>query len=193
MNDSTIYTGCYSSSLTAVGKGNARLIHQKIICWTLRNSLYVPKLNTNLVALSQLASQITIELTDENFNVFLNDSTTPSFSCLTKIKVLETRVKLGARCLSTERDKLWNQRLGHLNNNETKALIPTYLASRKIFDDSHTNLHETSTDEDDVFSVWGEEFHVPLEKQTSRRIRVIGPRYQTLITGDVSEENILPY
>ncbi|MBW0574500.1 hypothetical protein O181_114215 [Austropuccinia psidii MF-1] len=32
-----------------------------------------------------------------------------------------------------------------------------------------------------------------MEEIPQRRIRVIGPRHPTLITGDVSEENILPY
>ncbi|MBW0523615.1 hypothetical protein O181_063330 [Austropuccinia psidii MF-1] len=61
INNSTISKGCDSSSLTEIGKVTAKLIDQNGVCWTLKNLLYVPKLNTNLVALSQLASQITIK------------------------------------------------------------------------------------------------------------------------------------
>ncbi|MBW0552306.1 hypothetical protein O181_092021 [Austropuccinia psidii MF-1] len=122
ISNSTISMGCDSSSLTAIGKGTAKLIDRNGVCWTLKNSLYVPKLNTHLVALSQLASQINIKSTGENLNVFLNNVTTPSFLCPTRRKVLETKVKLGMKCLST-RNRLWHQRLGHLNNEATKALI----------------------------------------------------------------------
>ncbi|MBW0480414.1 hypothetical protein O181_020129 [Austropuccinia psidii MF-1] len=134
MKDSTISTGCDSSSLTAIGKGTAKLIDQNGVCWTLENLSYVPKLNTNLVALSQLASQITIKSTGENVNVFLNNAATPSFVCPTKNKVLETRIKLGSKCLST-RNRLWHQRLGHLNNKATKRLIPTYKAAEEVCDE----------------------------------------------------------
>ncbi|MBW0548569.1 hypothetical protein O181_088284 [Austropuccinia psidii MF-1] len=106
--DSTISTGCNSSSLTEIGKGTAKGIDQNGICWTLKNSLYVPGLKTNLVALSQLASQITIKSTGENVDVFPNNETTPSFLFPTKNKVLETKVKLGIKCLST-RNCLWHQ------------------------------------------------------------------------------------
>ncbi|MBW0496935.1 hypothetical protein O181_036650 [Austropuccinia psidii MF-1] len=107
-----------------------------------------------------------------------------------KSKVLETRVKLGARCLSTGRDQLWHQRLVYLNNKETKALIPTYLAARKICDECFKgNL----TGIPFSHSVWEEDFNDSLEEQPPRRIRLIGPRHLTLITGDISEDNILPY
>ncbi|MBW0560109.1 hypothetical protein O181_099824 [Austropuccinia psidii MF-1] len=131
MKNSTISTGCDSSSLTAIGKGTAKLIDLNGVCWTLKNSLYVPKLNTNLVVLLQLASQITIKSTGENVNVFLNDATTPSFLCPTRSKVLETKVKLGIKCLST-RNHLWHQRLGHLNDKETNTLILTYKAAGEV-------------------------------------------------------------
>ncbi|MBW0516878.1 hypothetical protein O181_056593 [Austropuccinia psidii MF-1] len=39
MKDSTISTGCDSSSLTAIGKGTVKLIDQNGVCWTLKNSL----------------------------------------------------------------------------------------------------------------------------------------------------------
>ncbi|MBW0483825.1 hypothetical protein O181_023540 [Austropuccinia psidii MF-1] len=131
INNSTISMGCDSSSLTAIGKGTAKLINQNGVCWTLKNSLYVPKLNTNLVALSQLASQIILKSTDENVKVFLNNATTPLILCPTRSKVLETKVKLDRRCLST-RNQLWHQRLGHLNGKATKALIPTYKAAGEV-------------------------------------------------------------
>ncbi|MBW0559536.1 hypothetical protein O181_099251 [Austropuccinia psidii MF-1] len=127
IKDSTISTGCNSSSLREIGKGTAKPIDQNGVCWTLKNSLYVPGLKTNLVALSQLASQITIKSTGENVDVFLNNATTPSFLFPTKNKVLETKVKLGIKCPST-RNCLWHQRLGHLNDKATKTLILTYKA-----------------------------------------------------------------
>ncbi|MBW0491102.1 hypothetical protein O181_030817 [Austropuccinia psidii MF-1] len=134
IKNSTISTGCDSSSLTAIGKGTAKLIDRNGVCWTLKNSLYVPKLNTNLVALSQLASQVIIKSTGENVNVFLDEATTPSFQCPSKTKVLETKVKLGIKCLST-RNRLWHQRLGHLNEKATKTLIPTYKAAGEVCDE----------------------------------------------------------
>ncbi|MBW0483301.1 hypothetical protein O181_023016 [Austropuccinia psidii MF-1] len=131
INNSTISTGCDSSSLTAIGKGTAKLIDRNGLCWTLKTLLYVPKLNNNLVALSQLASQITLKATAENMKVFPNNATTPLFLCPTRSKVLETKVKLGRRCLLT-RNRLWHQRLGHLNDKATKALIPTYKAAGEV-------------------------------------------------------------
>ncbi|MBW0500541.1 hypothetical protein O181_040256 [Austropuccinia psidii MF-1] len=130
MKNSTISTGCDSSSLTAIGKGTAKTIDQNGVCWTLKNSLYVPKLNTTLVDLLQLTSKITIKSTGENVNVFLNDATTPSFLCA-RSKVLETKVKIGIKCLST-RNCLWHQRLGHLNDKATKTLILTYKAAGEV-------------------------------------------------------------
>ncbi|MBW0473124.1 hypothetical protein O181_012839 [Austropuccinia psidii MF-1] len=134
IRDSTISTGCDSSSLTAIRKGTAKLIDRNGVCWTLKNLLYVPKLNTNLVALSQLASQVTIKSTGKNMNVSLNDATTPSFQCPSKMKVLETKVKLGIKCLST-RNHLWHQRLGHPNKKAAKTLIPTYKAAGEVCDE----------------------------------------------------------
>ncbi|MBW0494251.1 hypothetical protein O181_033966 [Austropuccinia psidii MF-1] len=87
--------GYDSSSLTAAGEGTAILIDLNGIFWILKNSLYVPKLNSNLVALSQLASQITTKTMDDRVNVFLDNSMTPSFSCPTKSKVLERMVNYG--------------------------------------------------------------------------------------------------
>ncbi|MBW0516877.1 hypothetical protein O181_056592 [Austropuccinia psidii MF-1] len=46
---------------------------------------------------------------------------------------------------------------------------------------------------DDSCSEWEDEFHDAVEGIPQRRIRIIGPRHATLITGDVSEANILPY
>ncbi|MBW0510480.1 hypothetical protein O181_050195 [Austropuccinia psidii MF-1] len=57
----------------------------------------------------------------------------------------------------------------------------------------HTESIRNVADENDSCSEWEDEFHNAMEKIPQRRIRVIGPRHQTLITGDVSEENILPY
>ncbi|MBW0540998.1 hypothetical protein O181_080713 [Austropuccinia psidii MF-1] len=49
------------------------------------------------------------------------------------------------------------------------------------------------TDENDSCSECEEEFHGAMEEKPQRRIKIIGPRHPTLIRGDVSEENILPY
>ncbi|MBW0495365.1 hypothetical protein O181_035080 [Austropuccinia psidii MF-1] len=114
--DSTISTGYDSSSLIVVGKGTSRPMDQNGQFWTLKNSLYLLNLNTNLVALSQLASQINIKSNNKNVSVFLNETMNPSFNSSRKRKVLETKSKPGPRCFSTARDYLWHQRLGHLND-----------------------------------------------------------------------------
>ncbi|MBW0552307.1 hypothetical protein O181_092022 [Austropuccinia psidii MF-1] len=57
----------------------------------------------------------------------------------------------------------------------------------------HTESIRNGTDKNDSCSEWEDEFHGAMEEIPQRRIRVIGPRHQTLIKGDVSEENILPY
>ncbi|MBW0532863.1 hypothetical protein O181_072578 [Austropuccinia psidii MF-1] len=49
------------------------------------------------------------------------------------------------------------------------------------------------TYKNDSCSEWEDELHDAMEEIPQRRIRVISPRHPTLITGDVSEENILPY
>ncbi|MBW0529576.1 hypothetical protein O181_069291 [Austropuccinia psidii MF-1] len=49
------------------------------------------------------------------------------------------------------------------------------------------------TDKNDSGSEWEDELHDAMEEIPQRRIRVIGPSHPTLITGDISEENILPY
>ncbi|MBW0540999.1 hypothetical protein O181_080714, partial [Austropuccinia psidii MF-1] len=154
INNSTISMRCNSSSLTAIGKGTARLIDRNRICWTLKNVLYVPKLNTNLVALSQLASPITLKSTNENVEVFLDNAPTPSFLCPTKSKVLETKMKLYGQCLSA-RNQLWHQILGHLNNKATKALIPTYKAAGEICDECVKETFPAFKE----YKVWAENFH----------------------------------
>ncbi|MBW0487248.1 hypothetical protein O181_026963, partial [Austropuccinia psidii MF-1] len=166
IKNSTISTGCDSSSLTAIGKGTAKLIDRNGVCWTLKNSLYVPKLNTNLVALSQLASQVIIKSTGENVNVFLDEATTPSFQCPSKTKVLETKVKLGIKCLST-RNRLWHQRLGHLNEKATKTLVPTYKAAGEVCDEcvkGYTITKFLKRKEETLaafkeYKTWAENFH----------------------------------
>ncbi|MBW0489611.1 hypothetical protein O181_029326 [Austropuccinia psidii MF-1] len=51
----------------------------------------------------------------------------------------------------------------------------------------------TTSNKDDVCSALEDEYHDVVEEQPSRRIMVIGPRHPTLITGDISSKNILPY
>ncbi|MBW0524908.1 hypothetical protein O181_064623 [Austropuccinia psidii MF-1] len=92
----------------------------------------------------------------------------------------------------------------HVKFNET--YIPTPLPplnSRKSHNpispislnplNTHTETIRNVADKDDSCSEWEDEFHNAMEEIPQRWIRVIGPRNPTLITGDVSEENILPY
>ncbi|MBW0557738.1 hypothetical protein O181_097453 [Austropuccinia psidii MF-1] len=48
----------------------------------------------------------------------------------------------------------------------------------------HTHFNETATNNDDVFSVWEEDFHNSQEENRPKRIKMIGPRHLTLITGN---------
>ncbi|MBW0461004.1 hypothetical protein O181_000719 [Austropuccinia psidii MF-1] len=57
----------------------------------------------------------------------------------------------------------------------------------------HTETDRNPADKDDTCSEWEDELHDAMEELPQRRIRVIVPRHPTLITGDISEENISPY
>ncbi|MBW0582486.1 hypothetical protein O181_122201 [Austropuccinia psidii MF-1] len=126
INNSKILMGFDSSSLAAIRREMARLVDCNGVTWMLNNSLYVPKLNTNLVALSQLASQITIQSKNGYSNIFLNNEAKSSFFCPMASRVVETKIKLNSVCLSTISDDPWLQILEHPNERETKKLIQNY-------------------------------------------------------------------
>ncbi|MBW0550843.1 hypothetical protein O181_090558 [Austropuccinia psidii MF-1] len=76
--------------------------------------------------------------------------------------------------------------------NSTKLHNPISLISLNPLN-PHTESIRNVADKDDSCSEWEDKFHNAMEEIPKRRIRVIGPRHPTLITGDISEENILPY
>ncbi|MBW0571719.1 hypothetical protein O181_111434 [Austropuccinia psidii MF-1] len=59
--------------------------------------------------------------------------------------------------------------------------------------DYFPDIGEAAANKDDVCSALEDQYHDAVEEQPSRRIGVIGPRHPTIITGDISSENILPY
>ncbi|MBW0485649.1 hypothetical protein O181_025364 [Austropuccinia psidii MF-1] len=119
-------TGCDKSSLKAPGEGTAKLMDKNGKIWSLKNCLYVPDLMTNLVALSQLAKQITIKNEDNNYKVFLNNANMPAFTCATNSGILETCVTLPrSRSLYTT-DKKWQNRLGHMHEEGIRRLIMSF-------------------------------------------------------------------
>ncbi|MBW0463880.1 hypothetical protein O181_003595 [Austropuccinia psidii MF-1] len=82
----------------------------------------------------------------------------------------------------------------------SSAKLPAkkYLKTQILDLFSNLPFHCSSTNENtsngvDDCSLEGEEFYGALEEQPTQRIRVIGPRNPTLISGSVSTNNILPY
>ncbi|MBW0510313.1 hypothetical protein O181_050028 [Austropuccinia psidii MF-1] len=125
-----VSTGCGKSSLTAQGKGLATIVDRLGNLWLLPNSLYVPDLTTNLLALSNIAKKETrIKRTTSFFEVYLDDNNRPSFICPVTSGILETQIKFSdSRCLNTQikgSGDLWHKRLGHMNKHDMMKLVKT--------------------------------------------------------------------
>ncbi|MBW0493301.1 hypothetical protein O181_033016 [Austropuccinia psidii MF-1] len=78
------------------------------------------------------------------------------------------------------------------NGCSTKLPHPVPTISPKALN-PYAEPNNIVADEDDSYSDREDEFHDAVEEIPQRRIRIIGPRHPTLITGDISENNILPY
>ncbi|MBW0552004.1 hypothetical protein O181_091719 [Austropuccinia psidii MF-1] len=125
-----VATGCDKSTLKSQGKGLAKIIDRLGNLWLLPNSLYVPDLTTNLLALSNKAKNETrIKKTTSHFEIYLDNNNKPSFICPNTSNVLEAQVKLSNDCcLNTQAKKnghLWHKRLGHMNKNNMTKLVNT--------------------------------------------------------------------
>ncbi|MBW0495210.1 hypothetical protein O181_034925 [Austropuccinia psidii MF-1] len=103
-----ISTGCDKSMLSAAGEGT------------------VPKLTTNLVALSRLAREITIKNQGSMYEIFLNSYKKPAFLCATNSGILETRVTLPNPIILYTTNEFWHDRLGHMHEEGIKKLIPSF-------------------------------------------------------------------
>ncbi|MBW0536646.1 hypothetical protein O181_076361 [Austropuccinia psidii MF-1] len=135
-----VTTGCGKSNLTSQGTGLAKIIDRLGNLWLLPNSLYVPDLTTNLLALSSIAKNKTrIKKTTSYFEVYIDNNNKPSFVCPVTSGILETRIILSdSRCLNTQKIEdgdLWHKRLGHMNKNDMKKL------SFKVADHILENIH----------------------------------------------------
>ncbi|MBW0558315.1 hypothetical protein O181_098030 [Austropuccinia psidii MF-1] len=125
-----VTTGCGKSNLTSQGTGLAKIVDRLGNLWLLPNSLYVPDLTTNLLALSSIAKNETrIKKTTSYFEVYTDNNDKPSFICPNTSGILETRIILSdSRCLNTQKiedSDLWHKRLGHMNKNDMKKLVKT--------------------------------------------------------------------
>ncbi|MBW0576843.1 hypothetical protein O181_116558, partial [Austropuccinia psidii MF-1] len=123
-------TGCNKSTLISQGKVLAKIYDRLGNLWLLPNSLYVPDLTTNLLALSSIAKNETrIKKTISQFEIYLDNNTKPSFVCPISSGILETSINISdSRCLNTQIEEdgdLWHKRLGHMNKYNMKKLINT--------------------------------------------------------------------
>ncbi|MBW0551687.1 hypothetical protein O181_091402, partial [Austropuccinia psidii MF-1] len=125
-----VATGCDKSILVSKGQGLAKIFDRLGNLWLLPNSLYVPELTTNLLALSAIAKNETrIKRTTSQFEIYLDNYSNPSFICPISSSVLETQINLSTlHCLNTykkENGNIWHKRLGHMNKHDMKKLINT--------------------------------------------------------------------
>ncbi|MBW0541263.1 hypothetical protein O181_080978 [Austropuccinia psidii MF-1] len=94
-----VATGCDKSTLISQGRGLEKVMDWLGNLWLLPNSLYVPDLTTNLLALSSIARNKTqIKKTTSHFEVYLDNKHKPSFFCPITSKILENHVKLSNLC-----------------------------------------------------------------------------------------------
>ncbi|MBW0556530.1 hypothetical protein O181_096245 [Austropuccinia psidii MF-1] len=122
-----VATGCEQSTLTTRGKGLAKLYDKLGSWWLLPNSLYVPELTANLLALSTIAQNKTqIRRAKSQFEIFTDRNTKPPFICQISSGVLETQINFPtSHCLHTqgkENGDLWHKKLGHMNKFDMKKL-----------------------------------------------------------------------
>ncbi|MBW0504456.1 hypothetical protein O181_044171 [Austropuccinia psidii MF-1] len=110
-----VATGCDKSTLISQGRGLEKIMDWLGNLWLLPNSLYVPDLTTNLLALSSIAKNKTqINKTASHFVVYLDKNNKPSFVCPITSNILENQVKLSnLRFLKTqakEEGDLWRKK-----------------------------------------------------------------------------------
>ncbi|MBW0465783.1 hypothetical protein O181_005498 [Austropuccinia psidii MF-1] len=115
-----ISTGDSSSSLVAEGMGTVNLTCKEATL-SLKNCLYVPRLNCNLVSLLELfQDKIIITRKDDSFSLSFNN--TP----LLKGKILNNLLIVNysnpKSLLTTTRDSLWNNWLGHPGDGPLKSM-----------------------------------------------------------------------
>ncbi|MBW0487576.1 hypothetical protein O181_027291 [Austropuccinia psidii MF-1] len=129
-NQTKVATGCGKSALISKGKGLAEIFDQMGSLWPLSNSLYVPELTTNLLALSSIAkNQTRIKKTISQYEIHLDNNKEPSFICPISSSILETHINISNfHCLKTqeiEDGSLWHKQLGHMNEQDMNKLIKT--------------------------------------------------------------------
>ncbi|MBW0531557.1 hypothetical protein O181_071272 [Austropuccinia psidii MF-1] len=103
-----VATGCDKSTLTSQGKGLAKIVDCLGNLRLLPNSLYVPNLMTNVLALSSIAKNKTqIRRTASFFKIYLDNNNKTSFICPITSCILETHIKLShSHCLNTQTKKV---------------------------------------------------------------------------------------
>ncbi|MBW0576078.1 hypothetical protein O181_115793, partial [Austropuccinia psidii MF-1] len=125
-----VATGCDKSSLTSQGRGLEKIYDRIGNLWLLPNSLYVPDLTTNLLALSIITKTETqIKRTSSKFEIYLDNNIKDSFIFPTSSNVLETQIRVRtSHCLNTQVQDdgdLWHKQLGHMNDTDMKKLVNT--------------------------------------------------------------------
>ncbi|MBW0574801.1 hypothetical protein O181_114516, partial [Austropuccinia psidii MF-1] len=123
-------TGCDKSTLTSQGRGLEKIYERIGNLWLLPNSLYVPDLTTNLLALSIIAKTKTrIKTTPSRFEIYLGNNFKPLFVFPISSNILETQIGIhNSHCLNTQvkdTGDLWHKQLGHMNNADMMKLINT--------------------------------------------------------------------
>ncbi|MBW0507755.1 hypothetical protein O181_047470 [Austropuccinia psidii MF-1] len=115
-----VATGCDKSTLISQGRGLGKIMDRLGNIWLLTNSLYVPDLTANLLALSSIAKNKTqIKKTTSHFEVYLHNNNKPSFFCPVTNNILETHVRLSNfHCLNTQGKEV-------VVNEENLPLLPS--------------------------------------------------------------------
>ncbi|MBW0490885.1 hypothetical protein O181_030600 [Austropuccinia psidii MF-1] len=184
-----ISTGCDKSTLREAGEGTAWLMDKNGKICSLKNCLYIPDLITYLVALSQLARHITIKNEENNYKVFLKNSNKPAFTCEKNRRILETYVTLPRSIGLYTANEDWHKQLGNMHEEGIKRLIPSF-KQRKTWDICTSNADTSDLPSNSATE--GDIFHDALEELPGR-IRVIRTRHPTLISSEITTNDILPF
>ncbi|MBW0505199.1 hypothetical protein O181_044914 [Austropuccinia psidii MF-1] len=120
-----ISTGCDKCTLSATETGTAKVLDRNGEMWTLNDCLYVPGLTENLIALLQLAEEITIKRLGKKSEVYLNKEAKPEFVCNVTSGILEARIAMSREAKRLNTVNLnWHDRLGHMYDKGIKKLLP---------------------------------------------------------------------
>ena len=130
--------------VSALGKGNIKLLLQNGETGTLNNVLYVPKLTCNLFSVGAAADNNLTILFDRNSCTFINSNGQHIASGTRVNRMYQLNLRTESACYTNGKDdlKLWHQRLGHVNETSLKDMVKNKLVKGIKFSDNKLGLCE---------------------------------------------------